>query len=97
MTRAGCPICRAHAELIPIEAYGGITLVKCSQCTTFTISRERFGAFAAAWDNGDREQLMCLESLSRYLRCSTDDEDRHVTSDNWRTLAIEGQTFEWSD
>ena len=97
MAHDGCPICRAEARVIPLDAYGSSSLVECIQCTTFTISGERLGAFGAAWQNGDREMLMCMEHLSRYLRLETDDADREITAESWMPMVIEGQNAEEDD
>jgi len=86
---SGCPICRGSASATWIEEKGQF-LVKCDNCTTFTITQERHTAFMNAWHYDDRETLMKLESLSQYLRLGADDCDREVTAESWILLALEG-------
>jgi hypothetical protein len=86
---SGCPICRGSARVIYIDEQHEF-LVECDNCTTFTISEERRSAFREAWRLNDRETLMKLELLSRYLRLGGDDCDREVTDESWISLALEG-------
>jgi hypothetical protein len=86
----GCPICRGSATAIWIEEQREF-LLKCDNCTTFTITEERQSAFREAWRLGDRETLMKLELLSHYLRLGGEDCDREVTADTWLSLALEGE------
>ena len=66
-------------------------LFDCEECSTFTITRERRTALEEAWRVGDREVLMYLEAVSRYLRHADDDGDREVTDASWMSFAVEGQ------
>jgi hypothetical protein len=66
-------------------------LVECENCTTFTITKECRKTFTTAWRTNDRETLMYLESVSRYLRLGADDCDREVTDASWMSFAVEGQ------
>jgi hypothetical protein len=88
--RAACPICRASASSTWIDERE-VFLVDCDECTTFTITKERWTAFEDAWHVSDREILMYLEAVSRYLRRANDDADREVTIASWMLFAIEGQ------
>lgn len=85
-----CPIC-GSSESGEWLAENNRYLFDCEACSTFTITAERVKAFTDAWRAGDREILMCLESLSSYLRRAGDDDERDVTEDTWLALAIEGQ------
>ena len=69
----------------------GQFLMECDNCTTFTITQERQAEFMNAWHLDDRETLMKLELLSRYLRLGGDDCDREVTAESWILLALEGE------
>lgn len=87
--QTGCPICRASAQGLWIEEKQNY-LFECEACSIFTITNERQQAFEKAWRCDDREVLMYLEALSRYLRLAGDDDDREVTADSWMSLAAEG-------
>ena len=88
-----CPVCRGSAGQMWIDERK-VTLVECENCSTFTITKDCAEAFLEAWRTGDRETLMCLEQLSRYLRLGGDDCDREVTVESWLSLAIEGENFD---
>ena len=93
MTReSGCPICRASASRTWVEERA-VFLVECDDCTTFTITPERLSTFHDAWRTGDREVLMYLELLSRYLRLGDDDCDREITDLTWKAFAAEAEQW----
>ena len=85
----GCPVCRAPAPTTRIDERN-VTLVECDDCTTFTITDDRTNIFAEPWRIDDRETVIRIEHLSRYLRLGGDDCDREVTPENRLSLAIEG-------
>ena len=74
-----CPVCRSSASCIWIDERR-VFLVECENCTTFTITEERSRAFQDAWHSSDRQVLMCLEAISRYLRLGGEDCDREITA-----------------
>jgi len=85
-----CPVCRGSASCIWIDERR-VFLVECENCTTFTITEERSRAFQDAWRSRDRQLLMFLEAISRYLRLGGEDCDREITAANWMSFAIEGE------
>lgn len=85
-----CPVCRGSASCIWIDERR-VFLVECENCTTFTITEERSRAFQDAWHSSDRQVLMCLEAISRYLRLGGEDCDREITAATWMSFAVEGE------
>ena len=82
-----CPICQRgpiDCDWIPEN---GQFLVRCPQCTVFTITASLASRFDQPISRDDR---LRLNRLSCYLRNAGDDDDREVTEINWRSVAVDG-------
>ena len=82
-----CSVCRHESIVCVWIPEHGQFLVRCPQCTVFTITK----SLAAQFDQSlPRDDRLWLKRLSCYLRNAGDDDDREVTEISWRRLAIDG-------
>ena len=86
---SGCPICGSLAQATWVEERE-TSLVDCAWCGTFTITPECEASFRGARRLKDNDMLLTIRCLSAYLRHAGEDDERDITTESWRGLAVEG-------
>ena len=81
-----CPVCGGEPADVGWYGQQGF-LVDCPWCTQYTITPTLAEGFAGPLSVPDRR---LLERLSSYLRDAGDDDERELTEDSWRRLALGG-------
>ena len=81
-----CPLCGREPADVGWYGEQGF-LVDCTWCTQYTITSPLAEYFAGALTLPDRQ---LVRRLSRYLHEAGDDDDRELTAESWRRLAVGG-------